>query len=110
MKVMPIRYVSDMSVSRRFYTALGLAPDSQPDNDYWCQLGGDAGLLALHHSVDGGNDVELTLLAEEPLESIVAQLDTQQIAHQGITEERFGRSLRVTDPDGLVVQINEHSA
>jgi hypothetical protein len=28
--------------------------------------------------------------------------------HDGIADENFGRLLRVTDPDGMVIQINEH--
>jgi catechol 2,3-dioxygenase-like lactoylglutathione lyase family enzyme len=110
MKVLPIRYVRDMTASRQFYLALGLAPDARPDNDYWCELGSASGGLALHHAMDDGSGVDLTLLSdEEPLEAVVARLDANGIAHAGISEERFGRSLKVTDPDGLVVQINEHA-
>jgi hypothetical protein len=35
-------------------------------------------------------------------------LDDEGIDHSGIVDENFGRLLRVTDPDGMVIQVNEH--
>jgi catechol 2,3-dioxygenase-like lactoylglutathione lyase family enzyme len=108
MKVMPIRFVHDVQASRQFYEALGLAASGGPPNDYWQELSGSGGVLALHHATDDGRDVELSLVTDEPLEAVVTRLDGYGIPHGDIADEQFGRSLRVTDPDGAVIQINEH--
>jgi hypothetical protein len=53
--------------------------------------------------------VELALVATEPLESLVGRLKASGIPFEReITDEAFGRSVQVRDPDGLVIQINEH--
>jgi catechol 2,3-dioxygenase-like lactoylglutathione lyase family enzyme len=105
---MPIRYVRDVQASRQFFEILGLGPDPAQPNDYWSELPADGGSLALHHAVDG-SDIELTLVTDRPLEEVVAHLDANGIAHDEIRQEEFGRSLRVTDPDGAMLQLNEHS-
>lgn len=38
MKVMPIRYVADMSASAKFYTALGLAGGDESRSGNWIEL------------------------------------------------------------------------
>jgi catechol 2,3-dioxygenase-like lactoylglutathione lyase family enzyme len=115
MKVMPIRYVADVEASRRFYAALGLAPDVSSRSGNWSELVGGGGILALHTlrqaaSTPDDSRLELCFVTEEPLEALTARLESEGIDHGGIVDENFGRLLRVTDPDGLVIQINEHDA
>jgi catechol 2,3-dioxygenase-like lactoylglutathione lyase family enzyme len=114
MKVMPIRYVADIEASQRFYAALGLAPDVSSRSGNWSELSGGGGILALHTLRQAASPpaarLELCFVTEEPLEALTARLEGEGIDHSGIVDENFGRLLRVTDPDGLVIQINEHDA
>jgi catechol 2,3-dioxygenase-like lactoylglutathione lyase family enzyme len=112
MKVMPIRYVADMSASARFYGALGLAAGEQSRSGNWIELNGTGGLLALHtvrtSERDERGHAELSFEAEEPLEAIAERLAAAGFGAGDILDENFGRSLRVTDPDGMAVQVNEN--
>ena len=112
MKVMPIRYVADMESSARFYTALGLAARGGSRSGNWAELGAGGGLLALH-SVrsslgDQPGNVELSFETEEPLEAVAKRLIAAGFAPEAIADESFGRILRIADPDGVMVQVNEH--
>lgn len=107
MKLMPIRYVRDVEAVTRFYQALGLEPSVRQRGGGWVELTAGGGLLALHDCERGG-DAEVSFLATEPLEDVVARLVEAGFAPDGIVDENFGRSVRVLDPDGVWVQINEH--
>lgn len=115
MRVMPIVYVSDVDRATAFYQALGLAPDEASRSGAWAQLRlGDAA-LGLHQArplpVAANERVELCFATEEKLERLVDHLAAQGIhPARDITDEAFGRSLTVTDPDGLEIQINEHDS
>ena len=116
MRAMPIRYVRDMAGARRFYEALGLRHDftSRPTRrgtSAWTEMGGEPGGLALHHMPDDADcpPVELSFEAGEPLEAVVARL--RAAGYEPATEivdEAFGRSFTVRDPEGLLIQVNEH--
>jgi catechol 2,3-dioxygenase-like lactoylglutathione lyase family enzyme len=109
---MPIRYVADMEASARFYTALGLAAGDGSRSGNWAELGASGGMLALHtarsSAADRPGHVELSFEADEPLEAIAGRLASAGFEAEAIVDENFGRSLRVTDPDGVPVQVNEH--
>jgi catechol 2,3-dioxygenase-like lactoylglutathione lyase family enzyme len=109
MKVMPIRYVRDMAASERFYGLLGLTVDARQRNGHWMELGAGAGVLALHltQAADADPAVELSFVAEEPLERLQARL-AEAGFESDIVDEAFGRSLRVVDPEGVRLQVNEH--
>ena len=122
MKPMPIRYVRDMAAARRFYEALGLTLDfaSRPPRHgtpVWLELRGHEGGLALHLAPPDAqpttdryqHEIELSFEADEPLEAVV-----ERLAGAGyepatmIVDESFGRSFTVRDPEGLLIQVNEH--
>lgn len=115
MKPNALRYVRDMEAARRFYGVLGLHEDfaSRPPRhgpSMWVELGG-GGTLALHRvPADSSTPaVELCLEAEEPLEAVVDRLrDNGYETETAIVDEGFGRSFTVRDPEGLLVQVNEH--
>ncbi|MBA3250180.1 MAG: VOC family protein [Geodermatophilaceae bacterium] len=107
MKVMPIRYVRDVEAAARFYAALGLTVTTRQRGGGWLELTGSAGILALHSS-DQGGEAELGLLADEPLEDVVRQLRAAGFEPGPILDEAYGRSLRLTDPDGVELLVNEH--
>jgi catechol 2,3-dioxygenase-like lactoylglutathione lyase family enzyme len=109
MKVMPIRYTADVDAAIRFYEALGLRVGSASRSRQWAELSASAGTMAIHAAE--GQDVgacELAFETEEPLEKVVTRLTGAGFAPRSIVDENFGRSVRVPDPDGVWVQINEH--
>jgi predicted lactoylglutathione lyase len=112
MKVMPIRYVADMAASARFYAALGLVQGDSSRSGNWTELTGSAGMVALHTARTSQQDtpgrVELSFETTEPLEALAERLSAAGFEPEAIVDENFGRSLRVIDPDGALVQVNEN--
>lgn len=108
--VLPIRYVSDVQSCRRFYAGLGLAFDADASVNVWAQLSADAGAVGLHDfRVSKGRpagSVELGFATDEKLEVVANRLREQGYEYE-IFDEDFGRSLRVVDPDGVTIQIQE---
>lgn len=113
MKLLPLVYVTDMDRSIAFYSKLLPASSVVTASPYWTELQVGGATLALHlaESVDhAGDGMGLGLDAATPLEDIVGQLAKAGITPSGeICAQPFGRSVSVEDPDGLVIQINEHS-
>lgn len=109
MRIMPIRYARDVPASIEFYRALGLEVGCVSRPGGWAELTGRAGSLAVHVT-DGTNagGCELAFEADELLERVADRLSAAGFAPGDIVDESFGRSLQVTDPDGVVVQVNEH--
>jgi catechol 2,3-dioxygenase-like lactoylglutathione lyase family enzyme len=109
MKVMPIRYCADIEAAARFYRALGLAVGDATRSGSWLELPAAAGVLALHRAAapDAGT-CELAFECDEPLEAVAGRLRAAGFAPESIVDESYGRSLRVRDPDGVPVQVNEH--
>lgn len=74
----------------------------------WVELPAAAGLLALHQATGDAGDCELAFEADEPLEAVVARLAAAGYPAGPILDESLGRSVRVRDPDGVHVQVNEN--
>ena len=113
MRMMPIVYVSDVERALTFYKLLGLEATNNPPSPMWAELRlGDATLGI--HRVDAldskhPNRVSLNFVSHVPLELLVERLRAKGITPaRDIADEAFGRSLVVRDPDGLLIQINEH--
>lgn len=108
MKLQPIVYVAKMESSIEWYSGLlGVTPDLVGGHWTTFPLGG--GHLALHlagspTAAGATGGVELSLVVGEPLEQVVARVEPKR----GIADEAFGRSLIVQDPDGNLIQVNEH--
>lgn len=111
MKVMPIRYVSDVAAAARFYVALGLVQGDSSRPGDWMELNGSGGMLAVHAAPTAGQDhpggVELSFETGERLEVLAGRLTAAGFEPEAIVDESFGRSLRVIDPDGVLVQVTE---
>ncbi|MCC6805108.1 MAG: VOC family protein [Anaerolineae bacterium] len=109
MKLMPVVYVTNMERSAAFYRAFCDGVRSQ--SGIWTEFSiGDAS-LALHHveSLPAESRVGLAFVTAAPLEQVVSYLSAQGVTPENaITDESFGRSILVRDPDGLLIQINEH--
>ena len=111
--LLPIVYVSDMQRSFAFYRALGcegelrLAGGEAP---VWLPLRLGGAPLALHtlDEVPAGGQVSLALNVGD-LDRYADGLKAAGIElARPIQEEPFGRSLVIQDPDGLLIQVNEH--
>ena len=110
MQLMPIVYVSDMERSVEFYGQVGLRPVSR--SDYWSVLkDDDGGTLALHLATDllsNGSQLDLSMTVDDSLEVFLAQsFDPPVEVVRPIKDEVFGRSVIVSDPDGLHIQVNQ---
>lgn len=107
MRLMPIRYTTDVEGMTRFYQALGLPVQARSRPGGWVELAAP-GTLAIHRC-DAGNagSCELAFEAEEPLERVVDRLRRAGFSPRGIVDESHGRSVRIRDPDGTWVQVNE---
>jgi catechol 2,3-dioxygenase-like lactoylglutathione lyase family enzyme len=104
--LMPIVYVRDMDESVAFYERLGFDVVGESRSQMWTELrAGDGAVLALHSAGSGEpGRVELSMVAEQPLEGIA---ELAPVA-RGIADEAFGRSLVLEDPNRLRIQVNEH--
>ncbi len=111
LSLLPIVYVTDMARSLTFYQALGCTVGHQ--GQMWSELQMGPETIALHYTgklpEPGPKQVELAFNSRITLEDIVAQLVAAGVPlPHDITDEAFGRSLLIVDPDGLPLQINEH--
>ena len=116
MRPMPIRYVRDMDAARRFYETLGMShsfTSRQPRRgpSVWTELAGAGGGLALHYASEGSGmgAVQLSFQADERLENVAGRLSAAGYELETeITDESFGRSFTIRDPEGLLIQVNEN--
>ena len=109
MKLLVINYAQDFERSAKFYAALGLELPGELDPT-WTELQASGGVFALHSASSANRPkagYEVCMVAEEPLEDIQASLQAAGFDGGRIVEEDFGRSLRVVDPDGNELQIND---
>lgn len=114
MILMPIVFVSDMERAIAFYEKLGLSIRAESGSPVWTELVVGDSILALHAASDVERPerppIKLAFLATEPLEDIAGRLEAVGMPVQrGIAEERFGRSMVVRDPDGLLIHIDERT-
>jgi catechol 2,3-dioxygenase-like lactoylglutathione lyase family enzyme len=106
-------YVSDVEQSLPFYQALGFKLRTLHRRGGWAELLFGNAVLALHATSNlppaNYGRVQLCFEAHEPLEKLEARLHEVGIdAPAGIVDENYGRTLQVLDPDGYLIQVNEH--
>ena len=81
-------------------------------SEWWTAFKAGSETLALHWSEAARppeGPVTLSLVADKPLEQLGRELEGVGIEAGEITAQPFGRSFNITDPDGLVIQVNEHA-
>jgi predicted enzyme related to lactoylglutathione lyase len=109
-RLQPIVYTTDMDGAVEWYRTV-LESDPTYASEMWTAFPvGDAtlGVHAVEEMADGSR-VELSLVATEPLEEVVARLGNSGVEpERGIQDETFGRSILLRDPAGNPVQVNEH--
>jgi hypothetical protein len=105
---MPIMFVRDVRASLGLCRALGLRLRARSWNGRWAEVDTANGMLALH-AVDDEADqrVALTFITHGQLEPLSARLKGAGFTVSDIIDEGYGRSMRVTDPNGLILQIDE---
>lgn len=105
MNLQPIVYVTDMDRSQRWYRQL-LQAEPEVAGGYWTSFSVGGGHLALHLTDEArpAGNVELSLVSSEPLEGLIERMEP----HRGVADEAFGRSVIMSDPDGSLIQVNEH--
>jgi predicted lactoylglutathione lyase len=111
--LMPLVYVTDMDRSIAFYSTLGGEVSARSRSGSWAELRFGDSILALHRTdhPSGSNPstVELCFVSREKLESLRDALSRTGIhVERPVTDEAFGFSMMVRDPDGLPIQINQH--
>jgi len=110
-KILAFRYTDDIPQMQAFLTALGLRGDLASAAGSYVQLDADAGAAALHTAAgaDGPRrtgDTDISFESDELLEDVRDRLVAAGFGDAVVLDESFGRSLRVTDPDGVPVQVN----
>lgn len=112
MKLQPIVYTTNSARAVEWYgKMLDLEPEYQ--SDVWTTFDVDGTPLAIHRvdeELPTHSRVAISLVATEPLDDLIERWGDEVGITRGIQDETFGRSLLVTDPDGTVIQINEHSS
>ncbi|GCE51323.1 catechol 2,3-dioxygenase-like lactoylglutathione lyase family enzyme [Thermosporothrix hazakensis] len=111
---LPIVYVSDLERSLQFYQALGCELVQRQRTGHWIELRMGPARLALHSmetlpEYTDKQRVDLSFESQEPLEIVQERLLAAGIPlERFVTDEAYGYSLGVRDPDGLYIQINYH--
>ncbi|MDJ0319925.1 VOC family protein [Pseudarthrobacter sp. PS3-L1] len=112
MKVTPIRFVRDIELANRFYSALGLLENAAATSGTWADMRGGGSQLGLHIAetatthADAGA-VALQFTSDEKLELTTKRLEEAGYTPSEIMDETFGRYFTVKDPDGYLIQVNE---
>lgn len=115
MKVFPIWFAADVAESARFLGALGLVVSSGAGSSRWTELESSGGAVGVHAVSEAeqprkGGECDLAFGTEEPLVDVQRRLFVAGFTDAHIIDETFGRSLRVTSPDGVVVRVNAYDA
>lgn len=110
MRLQPIIYTTDPAGVVDWYgRVLGVEPSYQ--SDVWTTFDLDGVTLAIHGVEDEPSTtsrVALSLVTES-LDDAMERLASEGIEPtRGMQVETFGRSMLLTDPDGTVIQVNEH--
>ncbi len=113
MNARPLIYVSDLERAVAFYSLFGLAPHNRRQGNL-IELRGENLTIALHRTeslpaTEPKPRVLLTFEADRPLPELADELRRAGVEFERhIPDEAYGYSMAVRDPDGLLIQINQH--
>jgi hypothetical protein len=112
MKVRPVRFTNDVPAMRRFLEVLGLSARVAAEGGGWVDFTAPTpGMAALHDAADAELDhtagrTTLSFEADEPLEPLQQRLVDAGFTDAHIVDAAYGRTLFVTDPDGVWIAID----
>ncbi len=114
MRVELILSVSDVERAVEFYRTLGLKLGPRAPSRMWAELWCGEAFLGLHRTENlrphDPERLHVCIATDESLEAVTERLGRARIPlEREIADESFGRSIRLRDPDGLLVQINQHA-
>jgi catechol-2,3-dioxygenase len=110
-KLQPIIYTTDSARLVAWYQrVLGIEPSYQ--SEVWSTFDVDGAPLAIHQvdeDLPSKSRVSISLVATGRLEDLMERWSSVEVeVTRGIQDETFGRSVLLTDPDGTVIQVNQH--
>ena len=112
MRIQPIVYTTRMAEAVRWWsTALDVEPEHT--SEVWTSFRIGGASLALHavDELPAGTRVEMSLVSDVPLESVIDRMSEAGIVPVGgVVSQPFGRQVGYRDPDGSIVQINQHGS
>lgn len=109
LRPMPILFIRNMRSALGFWRAFGLRLVARSRNGRWAELDGARGGMALHLAEERDEQrVELSFDSAGPLEPLAERLRDAGFTVEDIVDEGYGRSMQVHEPNGLMVQVNEH--
>ncbi len=112
MRVRPVRFTNDLGAMRRFLEALGLKARVESTTGGWVDFTIETTGMAALHDASGAatgyrpGQTSLSFEADEPLEPLQDRLVAAGFTDAHIVDEAYGRTLFVTDPDGVWVAID----
>lgn len=111
-QLQPMLHVTALAPTIAMLESLGgrLVYGSRDGDWALVDVGGSALSLLAHppNPADGDERLELNFVSRAPLEEVEAVLREQGVPIvQGVSDEAFGRQLKLRTPDGLLVRINE---
>ena len=112
MLLQPIVYTTRMDEAVGWWSAvLDISPNHE--SEMWTTFGVGGAVLALHKAgeLPPASRVAVSLVSAEPLESVMARLADRGIEPDApILVQPFGRQVSYRDPDGNLIQVNEHGS
>ena len=112
LRVQPMAHVADMAAALAFYEALGARLVFGSRDGDWALVRFEDTLLSLLARAPGDGrmeTVELQFTSTASLEAIETHLRSIDPAwiDRGVADEAFGRMLKLTTPDGLLIKVLE---
>lgn len=111
MKLLAVRYCTNLEQAELFYTALELHLDEIASSPVWRQMDSSGGVFALHpkECAESTASFEVCFETEQKLETIQQKVADAGFNPGHIVVEEYGRHLLLVDPEGFQVRINESS-
>jgi|1186.fasta_scaffold492929_2 hypothetical protein len=109
-RLAPVYFTADMARAGDFMAALGFTVEAAHRKGGWAELAAPSALLCLHSGLsDRGmtpGETALSFDSDEDPDTVVERLADAGFTDAVVLDENFGRIVRVTGPDGSMVQIN----
>jgi len=110
-RLAPLYFTTDVDRAAAFFAALGFTDvQTKSRTETWIELGAPQALLCLHGGPsDSGaapGSGEIAFESDDDPDEIAARLKAAGYEDAMVIDENYGRSLRVTGPDGTQIYVN----